>query len=199
MTLELWKFDASGTEWSPAASFSIGYPTAGDVTTQTHPTHIGGTWFRGMAAEIKAVIEAAGLTFDPANVFQFLQAIEILLGETPTPPPPPPATPVADFTASPLSGNLPLAVTFTDTTNGGTPTAWAWTFGDGGTSSMENPTYSYGAAGTYTVALTATVAGSPYVNTKTNLITVTSVSTNYELREGGGRELREDGSFELRE
>jgi Zn-dependent metalloprotease len=36
-------------------------------------------------------------------------------------------------------------------------TSWMWDFGDGNTSSMQNPTHSYAAAGTYTVTLTVTV------------------------------------------
>ena len=37
--------------------------------------------------------------------------------------------PVASFSASPTAGNAPLAVSFTDTSTG-TPTGWAWYFGD---------------------------------------------------------------------
>jgi PKD repeat protein len=33
---------------------------------------------------------------------------------------------------------------------------WSWLFGDGGTSSSQNPSHTYGAAGTYTVQLTVT-------------------------------------------
>ncbi|MEW1939569.1 PKD domain-containing protein, partial [Pseudarthrobacter sp. NPDC080037] len=40
--------------------------------------------------------------------------------------------PVASFTASPTSGTAPLNVSFTDTSTG-SPTSWAWDFGDGGT------------------------------------------------------------------
>lgn len=46
-------------------------------------------------------------------------------------------------------------VQFTDTTTGGA-TAWAWTFGDGATSALQNPTHSYGTAGVYRVTLRAT-------------------------------------------
>jgi PKD repeat protein len=61
----------------------------------------------------------------------------------------------ADFTATPLTGNAPLAVQFTDLST--TPRgAWAWNFGDGGTSTAQNPTHTYAASGTYTVTLTAT-------------------------------------------
>lgn len=40
------------------------------------------------------------------------------------------------------------------------PTSWSWSFGDGGTSTLENPTYTYTTNGFYNVCLTATnIAG----------------------------------------
>ena len=47
---------------------------------------------------------------------------------------------------------------FTDTSvaNSGTLTTWVWTFGDGGTSSTESPTYAYTTPGTYTASLSVT-------------------------------------------
>jgi PKD repeat protein len=47
-------------------------------------------------------------------------------------------------------------VTFTDTSTG-TPTSWAWDFGDGATSTDQNPTHKF-APGDYTVTLRATNA-----------------------------------------
>jgi PKD repeat protein len=62
----------------------------------------------------------------------------------------------ADFDASPTQGAGQLSVQFTDrsvvTGCAGGP-AWAWDFGDGSTSSQQNPTHVY-AVGTYTVSLT---------------------------------------------
>jgi len=82
----------------------------------------------------------------------------------------PPSPPVANFTGNPTSGNAPLAVSFTDTSTN-SPTAWSWTFGDGGTSTVRNPSHTY-AAGTFTVSLTATNAGGSDGETKTNYISV---------------------------
>src|SRR6185312_1846644 len=47
---------------------------------------------------------------------------------------------------------------FTDksTTTSGTITGWAWNFGDGGTSIVQNPAHTYGAAGAYNVVLVVT-------------------------------------------
>ncbi len=81
--------------------------------------------------------------------------------------------PVAAFTGTPLSGNAPLTVAFTDQSTN-TPTSWSWTFGDGGTSTAQNPSYIYTTAGTYTVALTATNAYGSNTLTKTGYITVTT-------------------------
>src|SRR5262249_14992075 len=49
------------------------------------------------------------------------------------------------------------SVLFTDPSTG-SPTAWAWDFGDTGVSTSKNPSHTYGAAGAYTVALTITNA-----------------------------------------
>lgn len=64
---------------------------------------------------------------------------------------------VADFSGTPLFGTAPLTVAFTDLSTG-TPTSWAWSFGDGGTSTAQNPTHIYTAPGVYTVTLTASRA-----------------------------------------
>jgi PKD repeat protein len=53
-----------------------------------------------------------------------------------------------------VSGNVPLAVRFTDLSTG-SPAAWNWSFGDGNASDAENPTYVYTVPGTYTVRLVA--------------------------------------------
>ena len=47
-----------------------------------------------------------------------------------------------------------LTVAFVDTT-AGSPASWLWDFGDGTTSTEQNPTHTYAVAGTYPVTLTA--------------------------------------------
>lgn len=63
--------------------------------------------------------------------------------------------PAASFTVDRSSGNAPLTVQFTDTSTG-SPTAWSWTFGDGGSSTAQNPLYTYNEPGTFTANLMAT-------------------------------------------
>jgi len=78
----------------------------------------------------------------------------------------------ADFTATPTFGAVPLAVTFSDTSIG-TPTTWAWDFGDGTTSSVAAPSHTYTEPGSYTVTLTvADAIGATSTKTKANLLTV---------------------------
>jgi PKD repeat protein len=79
--------------------------------------------------------------------------------------------PVAAFTGSPTSGCAPLTVNFTDQSTGSI-TSWSWTFGDGGSSTSQNPSHQYTSAGNYTVTLTVTGPGGSDGETKTNYITV---------------------------
>src|SRR5207247_10006818 len=84
----------------------------------------------------------------------------------------PPAAPTADFSGSPTSGFVPLQVQFTDhSLDGGAPiTSWSWNFGDGGTSTTQNPSHIYLIPGTYNVSLTATNSVGPGSVTKNDYI-----------------------------
>lgn len=61
--------------------------------------------------------------------------------------------PTANFGTNVTSGKAPLAVKFTDSSTN--TTSWRWDFGDGGTSTGQNPVHIYSSAGTYIVTLTA--------------------------------------------
>ena len=60
--------------------------------------------------------------------------------------------PKADFSASAREGGSPLPVQFTDKSTN-SPTSWAWTFGDGSTSTEQNPAHTYVKSGMYSVKL----------------------------------------------
>ena len=81
------------------------------------------------------------------------------------------APPAAAFTATPTAGLAPLTVQFTDTSTG-SPTSWLWDFGDGNTSTAQNPQHTYTAPGLYTVTLNATNEYGSDTETKTAYITV---------------------------
>jgi PKD repeat protein len=59
--------------------------------------------------------------------------------------------PTADFTMSTVNGNAPLDIDFTSTSL--YATSYNWNFGDGSTSTSENPFHTYSQPGTYTATL----------------------------------------------
>jgi len=83
---------------------------------------------------------------------------------------------VADFSGPPTSGCIPLTVSFTDASTGPV-TSWSWDFGDGGSSTAENPSHQYTSPGNYTVSLTVTSATCNDTETKTSYIAVSDVVT----------------------
>ena len=80
-------------------------------------------------------------------------------------------TPVANFTADRTTGNAPLLVQFTDTSDG-EPISWLWNFGDGSISREQNPYHLYTKPGVYTVSLAVSNRAGRDSITKTDLITV---------------------------
>ena len=83
-----------------------------------------------------------------------------------------PVVPVADFTATPLTGQAPLTVVFENLTYGNAD-SYFWDFGDGNSSTEENPTHDYLSPGAYTVTLEAIVAGGETWEIKENFVVVT--------------------------
>jgi gliding motility-associated-like protein len=104
----------------------------------------------------------------PAKGFitKVLLAFSLLLGFTAKAQPP-----VAQFTASNTSGCAPIIITFTDQSTN-SPTGWFWDFGNGVTSTLQNPVATYFTPGSYTVILTATNGAGSNTITKTNYIVV---------------------------
>lgn len=94
------------------------------------------------------------------------EAVLLALGDT--------LGPVADFVGSPTSGCVPLSVQFTDSSTGDI-TSWDWDFGDGGTSTQQNPLHVYQNAGTYSVTLTVTAPEGSDTEIKTDYIVVYDV------------------------
>lgn len=93
-----------------------------------------------------------------------------------TPPPPPDnVVPTANFTWSASE----LTVNFTDGSSDtdGNVVAWSWNFGDGSSSTKQNPSRTYTAAGTYTVTLMVTDDDGA-TGTVSKNVTVSSSTTN---------------------
>jgi trimeric autotransporter adhesin len=78
----------------------------------------------------------------------------------------------ADFAGSPTNSTAPLAVAFSDASNG-YPTRWLWDFGDGSTSTASNPVHTYTVPGLYDVTLTTwDMGGQSSAKTREDFVTV---------------------------
>ncbi len=80
--------------------------------------------------------------------------------------------PVADFNGTPVSGDAPLQVVFTDLSTGN-PDTWNWSFGDGYNGSEESPVHMYEREGLYSVTLTVSNANGTSSRTRYDYIDVT--------------------------
>jgi PKD repeat protein len=82
----------------------------------------------------------------------------------------------ADFSAVPLTGNVPMLVQFTDLSvaENTTIASWQWDFNDDGTidADDQNPSWTYNETGTYTVSLTVSDGHLSDTETKEHYITV---------------------------
>ncbi len=94
--------------------------------------------------------------------------------------------PVASFTSS----SVDIYASFSDTSTE-SPSSWAWTFGDGGTSGSQNPSHNYPAAGTYNACLIASNAGGPSPQVCNN-ITVTADPSSVTIAPGSGIDFDND-------
>ena len=86
--------------------------------------------------------------------------------------------PTVQFTVIPTSGTPPLNVLFNSTnvdSRGNTITSWNWNFGDGTTSTAQNPSHAYANAGTFYPSFVATNASGVTVIGFGPIITVTNI------------------------
>lgn len=79
--------------------------------------------------------------------------------------------PVAQFTSDITAGCAPIIVNFTDQSTNN-PTSWFWDFGNGVTSTLQNPVATFFNPGTFTISLTATNASGSSTTVQTAYITV---------------------------
>ena len=143
---------------------SIGTPTNwtwdfgdGKTSTEQNPTHI----YKSEGNYTVKLTVSNSLGSDSEEKTGYITVGSVVLA------------PEANFSADQTSGNAPLSVQFKDESTN-SPTSWEWNFGDGKTSTGQNPSHTYETVGTYTVNLTAMNYGGSNTTTKTDYITVTS-------------------------
>ncbi len=91
----------------------------------------------------------------------------------------PPST-TLQISATPTQGSAPLTVSFTAVVSGEV-TSYLWDFGDGGTSTDQNPTHTYVNAGVFTASCTVT---QPSGGTQSDTVTIT-VTDDSETEDSG--------------
>jgi PKD repeat protein len=99
----------------------------------------------------------------------------------------------------PISGIAPVTIQFTDISNG-TGTAWFWQFGDGTTSTSQNPSHTYSTPGVYTVTLWITTANGVAQHSDTVTVgstTSSGVVSAWALEESSGTRYDSIGSTDL--
>ncbi|WP_440950216.1 PKD domain-containing protein [Methanosphaerula subterraneus] len=143
---------------------SIGSPTAwtwdfgdGSTSTEQNPTHT----YNQTGAYNVALTASSGWGSDTAIQYRCIIVNTV---------------PAANFTANATSGSTPFSVQFTDQSSDAS--GYEWQFGDGATSTEQNPVHTYTIPGAYTVTLVASGAdyGSVYTQ-KPGYITVTDPPT----------------------
>ncbi len=91
--------------------------------------------------------------------------------------------PAADFSVDVVEATIPMTVQFTDESMG-TVTSWLWDFGDGTTSTEQNPSHIYTTAGYYTVSLTVSNAAGSNTSAMSQLIHAVTAREHIYLCDG---------------
>jgi len=126
-----------------------------------------------------SILKAISATDTELGTTTLIRSLSLMALDNPLPP-------IADFTASLTSGTAPFTVQFNDTSTG-SPINWSWSFGDGESSTLQNPVHEYTSTGTYTVNLTVANTGGSNMTVKAGYVTVTAPQTTfYVYAEGVG-------------
>jgi PKD repeat protein len=105
-----------------------------------------------------------------------------------------PVAPEANFSSNVTEGYAPLSVRFTDLSENAV--SFYWNFGDGATSTQQNPVHTYSKAGNYTVNLTATNAYGTDSKLATINVLAQSVLTAFPGYTNPPSDLNQDGLYE---
>ncbi|MEO7265921.1 MAG: PKD domain-containing protein, partial [Ferruginibacter sp.] len=127
-----WTFTSTLNSIEPATSYFWDFGDGGTSTSAT-PTHI----FAAGVYDITLIITTASGCTDTVIVTSGIRAGN---------------KPVVNFGADPRDACAKTIINFTDSSQGNI-TQWFWQFGDGGTSTQQNPAHVYSDTGYFTVTL----------------------------------------------
>lgn len=87
----------------------------------------------------------------------------------------------SDFTnTQPTTCRPPFNISFTNNSSGPGTLTWLWDFGDGTTSTLQNPVYTYTTPGNYTVSLATTSSdGCSDTMRKVSVLTIQNINTTF--------------------
>ncbi|MBK8610239.1 MAG: PKD domain-containing protein [Chitinophagaceae bacterium] len=93
----------------------------------------------------------------------------------------------ANFTnTAPTGCRLPVTINFTNTSTGPGTLSYSWNFGDGGSSTAQNPTHTYTSAGSFTVTLTVvSTTGCSNSVVKTNVVVINFLTASFTAPPNG--------------
>ena len=131
----------------------------GNTSTLSNPIH---TYLTGGNFTVRLIVETANGCKDTVNKIELVK----------TGP-----TPIVDFSATPLVYCVGQPVSFVNTTQGGL--TYLWDFGDGGTSTLENPIHMYTNQGFYDVTLTVFNNGCKVILKKLRYIEILPPYANF--------------------
>ncbi len=129
-------FTDQSTGGVTARSWSFGDGTTGSAATVGHVYASAGPY------TVTLAVSNTGGNSQTSHVVTVTQAI--------------PAGPAvsASFDVTPSGARVGDFIQLTDRSSG-SPNSWSWSFGDGGTSTLQNPTHVYAGSGTYNIVLNA--------------------------------------------
>ena len=162
-----------------AAELLYSAPDARNPNTTLRVPAAGATLDRPL--RLRVLTDFVGASISPCGPLTNGQAEDytvILRAET-TPP-------SVDFSTNYGPAACGTQVQFSDLSKGN-PTAWLWDFGDGTTSTAQNPSHTYAALGTYTVRLTATNAYGEASLSRPNFLTLRATCVGYCASNGSGQ------------
>ncbi len=129
---------------SPITSWSWNFGDGSPVSTLQAPRH---TYTTPGYYDVTLTVQTArGSNVERKNLFVTVSQ--------------PQTGPTAAFQGTPTFGQAPLTVQFADNSipGSGTITAWLWDFGDGSTSTIQDPSHVYATPGSYAVSLRVTTS-----------------------------------------
>ena len=150
----------------------------GVQSTDQNPTHV---YERAGKYTVKFTVTDEESNSDSETKYYFITILDTI--------------PEVDFIARPRIGNAPLTVQFFDVTHSYQALkSWSWNFGDGASSSNQNPVHIYQSEGDYSVSLIVKDENGSYLETKQTHITVKTTAKTLTVS-NSGRKRAEDATY----